>query len=158
MLLRWCAPPAGRYTGPTMKAKDFLNSKWVEMAKAKGAELKVRKEFEHWVKGTKDNELVKRARQLWDYFNSGKVSGMEKVIVIAALLYLISPIDLVPDAIPVLGWLDDLGVAGIALNYVLGKMDAKGEGKKGKGGKAKAKGKDKVGPILKAVKNAFNSK
>ena len=32
------------------------------------------------------------------------------VILILALLYIISPIDLIPDAIPVAGWVDDLAV------------------------------------------------
>jgi uncharacterized membrane protein YkvA (DUF1232 family) len=32
------------------------------------------------------------------------------VIFILALLYIISPIDLVPDVIPVAGWIDDVAV------------------------------------------------
>ena len=33
------------------------------------------------------------------------------VILILALFYIISPIDLIPDVIPVVGWLDDAAVA-----------------------------------------------
>lgn len=131
----------------------FMNSRWVELAKKKGSEDKVRKEFHDWVKGAKDTKLVKRAQQLWDYFNSGKVSGMEKVLIVAALLYLISPIDLVPDFIPVVGWLDDIGVAGLVMDYVLKKMDGKGEGEgKGKGGK---KHKTTVERVIKAVRKSM---
>ena len=32
------------------------------------------------------------------------------VILILALLYILSPVDLIPDVIPVLGWADDLAV------------------------------------------------
>lgn len=32
------------------------------------------------------------------------------VISVLAMLYVISPLDLIPDLIPVVGWLDDLGV------------------------------------------------
>ena len=32
------------------------------------------------------------------------------VVIILALLYIISPIDLIPDFIPVVGWADDLAV------------------------------------------------
>lgn len=35
--------------------------------------------------------------------------GLAIFFVIMSMIYTISPIDLVPDAIPVVGWLDDLG-------------------------------------------------
>ena len=159
---------AGRYSEFTMamsvkkamkavrkfKVEDFLNSRWMEMAKAEGAEKKVHKEFHQWVEGAKDTQLVKRARQVWDHFNSGNVSTAEKVILVAALLYLISPVDLIPDTIPVVGLLDDLGVAGMVLDYVLQRIDSGADKKKG-GKKGKAKPAFKAGPILKAVRKAF---
>jgi uncharacterized membrane protein YkvA (DUF1232 family) len=37
-------------------------------------------------------------------------SGFVTFILIMALLYIISPIDLVPDVIPVVGWADDVAV------------------------------------------------
>ena len=35
-----------------------------------------------------------------------------------AVLYVISPVDLIPDVLPVIGWLDDVGVLGLALAFV----------------------------------------
>ena len=138
-----------------MKASDFLNSRWMQMARDKGAEKKVRKEFHKWLEKAKDTERARRGTQLWDYFASGKATGTDKLIVIAALLYLISPVDLVPEAVmPVAGLLDDLGVATMALEYVLKKIDRKKAGK-GKGGKKGKRG-DRVGAVLKAVKKALS--
>ena len=142
-----------------MKTSDFLDSNWMKMARAKGAEKKVRKEFDAWVQEVKDTKLVKRGRQLWDRLNSGNVSTAEKLVIIAALLYLISPVDLISDAIPVLGWLDDLGVAGIALNYVLRRVDEERVGKNGrsrKGGKGKKnRPKSPQEKLVKAVRRAL---
>ena len=124
---------------------DFLNSRWVELAKRRDTVGKIRKEFPKWVGRLKDSDLARRARQLWDHFNSGDVSGTEKVLVIAALFYLISPVDLVPDWIPVAGLIDDAAVAGLVLDYVLGRI----------GGKTRAKRTSPAGPILNAVKKAL---
>lgn len=40
------------------------------------------------------------------------------IIVVLAMLYVISPLDLIPDFIPVMGWLDDLGVLAWAARQV----------------------------------------
>lgn len=40
------------------------------------------------------------------------------LIAIAALIYAASPVDFIPDVIPVLGWLDDIGVLAIAARYI----------------------------------------
>jgi len=46
------------------------------------------------------------------------------IIALLALLYIISPLDLIPDVIPVIGWLDDLGVLAWAARQVFFKRDA----------------------------------
>jgi uncharacterized membrane protein YkvA (DUF1232 family) len=46
----------------------------------------------------------------------------KKITVIIALLYIISPIDLIPDAIPLLGMLDDVLVAGYALKQIAAEL------------------------------------
>ncbi|MBX7134506.1 MAG: DUF1232 domain-containing protein [Fimbriimonadaceae bacterium] len=42
-----------------------------------------------------------------------------KVVALAALLYVVSPLDVVPDLAPVIGWIDDLGVAAMAVSALL---------------------------------------
>lgn len=39
-------------------------------------------------------------------------SGGNLSLVVAALVYLVSPIDLIPDVLPVIGWTDDVAVIG----------------------------------------------
>lgn len=50
------------------------------------------------------------------------VSPKEKAIIIGALGYFILPIDLIPDAIPVVGYTDDLAALMAAYNYVKGHL------------------------------------
>jgi uncharacterized membrane protein YkvA (DUF1232 family) len=56
-------------------------------------------------------DLVRHLRLVWRLLRDGRVPGWVKTIPVMALLYLLSPIDLVPDwLIPGLGELDDLAV------------------------------------------------
>ena len=41
------------------------------------------------------------------------------VFIILAILYIISPIDLIPDIIPIIGWIDDIVVGLIAVTIFL---------------------------------------
>jgi uncharacterized membrane protein YkvA (DUF1232 family) len=45
------------------------------------------------------------------------------IIALLAFLYIVSPLDLIPDVIPVVGWLDDLGVLAWAARQVFFKKD-----------------------------------
>ncbi len=63
-------------------------------------------------------KLVYAALILYYTLQSDKVSVKDKAIIIGALGYLISPLDVVPDAIPIAGLGDDLAV----LIYVVHKV------------------------------------
>ena len=60
--------------------------------------------------------LVKQGRLVWRLLHDGRVRGWVKLIPVAGLVYLISPIDLIPDLmLPGLGQLDDLAVILLSL-------------------------------------------
>ena len=64
------------------------------------------------------SKLVYGSLLLYYTVQSDKVSRKDKAIIIGALGYLISPLDVMPDAIPIVGLADDMAV----LVYVLKKV------------------------------------
>lgn len=67
-------------------------------------------------------KLVYAALLLYYTLESDSVSLKDKAIIIGALGYLISPLDVIPDAIPIAGLGDDLAVLIYVLNKVWGEV------------------------------------
>lgn len=63
--------------------------------------------------------LAHRLRLVWLLAGDPRIPARARIPVIVLLLYLAMPLDIVPDFIPVLGQLDDLLVAGIAVWWFL---------------------------------------
>jgi uncharacterized membrane protein YkvA (DUF1232 family) len=53
------------------------------------------------------------------WFGDKTVSKWRKLLLGAALVYVVVPFDAIPDAIPIVGWLDDVGIVSIALTSML---------------------------------------
>ncbi len=68
------------------------------------------------------SKLVFAALVLYYTLQSNQVSVKDKAIIIGALGYLISPLDVIPDAIPIAGLADDLTVLLYVMNKVWGNI------------------------------------
>ncbi len=75
---------------------------------------------------------LSRVRAFARYLRDPKASLVGKLFVAAAAAYVVWPADLIPD-VPLVGWLDDLGVAGVALAYLGRVVDPYRDGAKGRG-------------------------
>jgi uncharacterized membrane protein YkvA (DUF1232 family) len=64
------------------------------------------------------------ARRLWFALQHPQAPGWLKLGSALMLLYLLSPIDLIPDAIPFLGVVDDLVLLPLAMRWMLGRLPA----------------------------------
>lgn len=56
---------------------------------------------------------------LWYAFRNPHTPGIVKLLSVLLALYVFSPIDLVPDSLPVLGWLDDATLLAIGIPALL---------------------------------------
>ncbi|MBX3128999.1 MAG: DUF1232 domain-containing protein [Polyangiaceae bacterium] len=58
-------------------------------------------------------------RTPWRFLLDNRASPFAKFFMLFAVIYVISPVDLVPDIALVIGWLDDLAVAATACTSLL---------------------------------------
>ena len=56
---------------------------------------------------------------VWRFFSDRDAPAALKLLFLLCAVYVLAPADLVPDVLPVVGWLDDLGVAALALGFLL---------------------------------------
>jgi uncharacterized membrane protein YkvA (DUF1232 family) len=92
---------------------EFKDSHWAARGSDPKAEEKVRQDFEDKFKkaekaSTKPG-FLENLRLLYEYLMSGEDLA-PKALIVGALLYVISPIDIIPDFIPVAGYVDDAAV------------------------------------------------
>ncbi|MEH0158726.1 YkvA family protein [Limibacter armeniacum] len=63
--------------------------------------------------------LLNMVKDSWD--GSFKLDKWAIAIITAAIIYVVAPVDAVPDFAPIVGWLDDIGIVSLAIAQ-LGKV------------------------------------
>lgn len=101
---------------------DFGGSVGSEKASAEDVQDKMKYVEENlWQKLERVGKKISFARDilaLVNYMRDPLVSWHRKAIVVAGLIYFISPIDAIPDITPLVGYLDDLGVITALLKFL----------------------------------------
>lgn len=88
--------------------------------------------------------ILPAIRLAWRLFLDRRVGMMIKLIPVLAVVYVLSPLDLLPDIIPVVGWMDDLIVAGglLLLFFILAPRQVVLEHLRGTGSHQEPDGRD----------------
>ena len=74
-----------------------------------------------WEKTARVGSKIRFAKDvvaLYKYMRDKSVPWYKKSVVVGALIYFITPIDLIPDFIPIFGYLDDLGVIMATIKFL----------------------------------------
>lgn len=58
------------------------------------------------------------APAIWQFFRDPNASRLGKAFVVLTIGYVLFPLDLIPDVVPIVGWLDDLGLGAVAFAYL----------------------------------------
>jgi uncharacterized membrane protein YkvA (DUF1232 family) len=67
-----------------------------------------------WKLGVLWWKFKKEIMMVWAMLRNPAAPAMAKLVALLSVVYIVSPVDLVPDVIPILGWIDD-GVVSILL-------------------------------------------
>ncbi len=63
--------------------------------------------------------LLLRPRAIIRFVLDGRAPKLPKLVLLAAALYAVIPVDLIPDLMPFVGWLDDMGILAAAMAWLL---------------------------------------
>lgn len=95
-----------------------------ERAKTREGKQKVEMEFNEKLKASKGIDgLINKLRVMYRYFMDPEVPIYKKAIIGAILLYFINPMDVIPDIVPVGGFIDDTVLILYGWNLLKGELD-----------------------------------
>lgn len=72
-----------------------------------------------WKLGVLWAKFRKELTMVWLMMRNPRTPTAAKLVAVLAVLYVISPVDLIPDVVPILGWLDDGVIALLLMQLAL---------------------------------------
>jgi uncharacterized membrane protein YkvA (DUF1232 family) len=106
------------------KANNFvvnedMISQLIRDAKKADDTDKVRQDLDKKLKKESFHATILNSIKTLREFAFSKGASRKKLIAIGALIYFINPFDLLPDTLPVVGYLDDIGVMTLAIQQIM---------------------------------------
>lgn len=103
---------------------DFLEEYYTDKPLTEKEEKELAEKLDKKVKANRRNvfKILSHLKALKKYMLDKDVKWIRKSIVVAAILYFITPIDAVPDFAPLIGFLDDFGVIAWTMRFLGGEI------------------------------------
>lgn len=101
------------------------NSKWWQQAQEPQIRDSLPTKVERWKKSNPDAikvmarmiEAYTEVQNMWR--ENKRKASVNIIILLAIILYTISPVDAMPDPVPIIGWLDDLSLLSLGLRHIM---------------------------------------
>ncbi len=104
---------------PNIEIPDVLDEYYSSTELSETEEKELSEKVDVKVKKVKNRiSFVRQIAALKNYMMDVKVKWYKKSVVVAALIYFITPIDSIPDFVPFLGYLDDIGVIAWTVRFL----------------------------------------
>lgn len=99
---------------------DFLEEYYTDKPLTEREEKELAEKLDKKVKANRRSvfKILGHLKALKKYMLDKNVKWIRKSIVVAAILYFITPIDAVPDIAPLIGFLDDFGVIAWTIRFL----------------------------------------
>lgn len=108
---------------PYQDIEAFKKTEYFEKASSPESEKEITGKFEALFEKIKHVPIADRVLLMFAYFKDPETPKLKKIIIAAGLLYFVTPIDIIPDTIPVLGLLDDIGVLSMVASYMINELE-----------------------------------
>jgi uncharacterized membrane protein YkvA (DUF1232 family) len=100
-----------------LASQDMISKLIVDAEKAENTD-KVKVDLEKKIKKESFQSTILNFIKTLRKYAFMKGHSKEKLIALGAILYFINPFDIVPDALPGIGYIDDIGVMSIAVQQI----------------------------------------
>lgn len=99
--------------------EDLKSSDFYKNAQKPEAEAKINSDFSKLISQIMNFPIAGTVILMFRYFNDEEIPKNKKVLIATGLLYFVTPIDFIPDSIPILGLLDDIGILSMVASYMM---------------------------------------
>jgi uncharacterized membrane protein YkvA (DUF1232 family) len=108
------------YTSNQSSEIDFLEGYYPAEPLTPAEEKEIEQSLDEKIKSSKKSifKILGHLKALKNYMIAKDVKWYRKSVVVAAILYFITPVDAMPDFAPLIGFLDDFGVIAWTIRFL----------------------------------------
>ncbi len=108
---------------PFKDVEEFKKSEFFKKASSPEAEKVISHKFTSLFQKIKHIPIADKIILMFLYFKDPETPKLKKLLIAAGLFYFVTPVDVIPDVIPIIGLLDDIGVLSMVASYMITELE-----------------------------------